>query len=167
VVIGSVTYLLKGRGSPANIPYDVGSIAAQVEELRNAMGNTSDTMGEVCNTILDMNASLPGAILRSIQGSISPRKGKVGELVTLLKLTSEYDRIIPLGQPVDMIGIGKNSIDFIEIKTGSSQLTHMEKHTRNLVREGKVRFVTVQHDINIAPALNTDIPVREEVSDSE
>jgi hypothetical protein len=34
--------------------------------------------------------------------------------------------IIPLGQPVDYIGIG-DFIDFIETKTGTSQLTPDEK----------------------------------------
>src|SRR5690349_13110608 len=56
---------------------------------------------------------LPSRVLQTIQGSINPQKGKMAELLTYAELRYDYDRIIPLGWPIDFIGI-KNSerIDF-------------------------------------------------------
>jgi len=85
---------------------------------------------------------LPVRILQTIQGSINPQKGKMAELLTYAELRYDYDRIIPLGQPVDFIGIKNNShIDFIEVKSGTAYiLTEEEKHIKNLVVNGKVNF---------------------------
>jgi hypothetical protein len=85
---------------------------------------------------------LPVRILQTIQGSINPQKGKVAELLTYAELRYDYDRIIPLGHPVDFIGIKNNDrIDFIEVKSGESfVLTDEEKHIKNLIMEGKVNF---------------------------
>src|SRR5438552_7671538 len=51
---------------------------------------------------------LPGRVLQVIQGSINPQKGRMAELLTYAELRYDYDRIIPLGQPVDFIGIKNN-----------------------------------------------------------
>src|SRR5688572_18828449 len=60
---------------------------------------------------------LPVRILQTIQGSINPQKGKMAELLTYAELRYDYDRIIPLGWPIDFIGIKNNQrIDFIEVK---------------------------------------------------
>ncbi len=128
-------YILVYRRVPAVI--DTGALTATiniaVDSIRGASSDI-DTMG----------AALPKAVLRSIQSSINPRKGKVGELVTLLRLNAEYDRIIPLGQPVDMIGISEEWIDFIEVKTNSGRLSDMERHIQELVNNKKDRFIGVK-----------------------
>lgn len=85
---------------------------------------------------------LPGRVLSTIQGSINPQKGKMAELLTYAELRYDYDRIIPLGWPIDFIGI-KNGvgIDFIEVKSGQSAiLTEEEKHIKSLINEGRVSF---------------------------
>ena len=52
-----------------------------------------------------------------------------------------------IGKPVDFIvfsGASKGAIDevlFIEVKSGNSQLTGVERSLRNAVEKGKVRFV--------------------------
>ncbi len=85
---------------------------------------------------------LPARVLSTVQGSINPQKGKMAELLTYAELRYDYDRIIPLGQPIDFIGIKNNqSIDFIEIKSGAfAALTEEEKHIKNLIASGKVNF---------------------------
>ncbi|MBI4036532.1 hypothetical protein HY386_01465 [Candidatus Daviesbacteria bacterium] len=85
---------------------------------------------------------LPGKVLQVIQGSINPQKGKMAELLTYAELRYDYDRIIPLGWPIDFIGIKNNSkIDFIEVKSGESHvLTDEEKHIKNLIIAGRVNF---------------------------
>jgi hypothetical protein len=85
---------------------------------------------------------LPLRILQTIQGSINPQKGKMAELLTYAELRYDYDRIIPLGWPIDFIGIKNNErIDFIEVKSGTAYiLTDEEKHIKNLIANGRVHF---------------------------
>lgn len=85
---------------------------------------------------------LPSKVLQVIQGSINPQKGRMAELLTYAELRYDYDRIIPLGWPIDFIGIKNNDrIDFIEVKSGQAYiLTDEEKHIKNLVAAGRVNF---------------------------
>lgn len=85
---------------------------------------------------------LPARVLQTIQGSINPQKGKMAELLTYAELRYDYDRIIPLGWPIDFIGIKNNErIDFIEVKSGTFHiLTDEEKHIKNLIVNGRVNF---------------------------
>lgn len=85
---------------------------------------------------------LPLKVLQVIQGSINPQKGKMAELLTYAELRYDYDRIIPLGWPIDFIGIKNNErIDFIEVKSGQFfTLTDEEKHIKNLIQTGRINF---------------------------
>jgi len=85
---------------------------------------------------------LPSRVLATLQGSINPQKGKMAELLTYAELRYDYDRIIPLGWPIDFIGIKNNErIDFIEVKSGITHiLTDEEKHIKNLIATGRVNF---------------------------
>ncbi len=96
---------------------------------------------------------IPTRVLQVIQGSINPQKGRMAELLMYAELRYDYDRIIPLGQPVDFIGIKNNErIDFIEVKSGISHiLTMEEKHIKNLIAQGRVNFRLIkvsEEDIN-------------------
>lgn len=85
--------------------------------------------------------ALPARVLATIQGSINPQKGKVAELLTYAELRYDYDKIIPLGSPVDFIGIKHgDKIDFIEVKSGGAVLSEDEKEIRKLIASGKVNF---------------------------
>lgn len=86
--------------------------------------------------------NLPLKVLQTIQGSINPQKGKMAELLTYAELRYDYDRIIPLGWPIDFIGVKNNDrIDFIEVKSGTTHvLTDEEKHIKNLISQGRVNF---------------------------
>lgn len=85
---------------------------------------------------------LPAKVLQTIQGSINPQKGKMAELLAYAELRYDYDRIIPLGWPIDFIGIKNNErIDFIEVKSGAFHaLTDEEKHIKNLIAHGRINF---------------------------
>ncbi len=101
--------------------------------------------GNIPTDLIDLYKGLqelPNRVLQTIQGSINPQKGKMAELLTYAELRYDYDRIIPLGWPIDFIGIKNNSqIDFIEVKSGENYiLTMEEKHIKRLVSEGKVNF---------------------------
>jgi len=97
----------------------------------------------------EMSKELPNKVLKSIQSGINFRKGKVGELTTLMRLLAAYKRIIPLGQPIDFIGISDEYLDFIEVKTGTSGLTQEEKGIKGLIEAGKVRFILKREEAEI------------------
>lgn len=86
--------------------------------------------------------NLPLKVLQTIQGSINPQKGKMAELLTYAELRYDYDRIIPLGWPIDFIGIKNGErIDFIEVKSGTTaNLTEEEKHIKTLIQHQRVYF---------------------------
>ncbi len=100
---------------------------------------------DIPNDLIDLYKgleNLPLRVLQTIQGSINPQKGKMAELLTYAELRYDYDRIIPLGWPIDFIGIKNGDrIDFIEVKSGQTySLTDEEKHIKNLIAEGRVNF---------------------------
>jgi len=85
--------------------------------------------------------AVPNRVLSTIQGSINPQKGKVAELLTYAELRYDYDKIVPLGSPIDFIGIKHGEkIDFIEVKSGGAVLSSDEKEIRKLIAAGKVNF---------------------------
>ncbi len=107
--------------------------------------HTRKPQSEVPQDFIDLYRqvdNLPQRVLQTIQGSINPQKGKMAELLTYAELRYDYDRIIPLGQPIDFIGIKNNQrIDFIEVKSGSSHnLSEEEKHIQQLISRGMVHF---------------------------
>lgn len=128
ILLGIIIAYLIGRlhSKPKNIPGDFQSNLTE-------------------NSLIDLYKkvdSLPLRVLQTIQGSINPQKGKMAELLTYAELRYDYDRIIPLGWPIDFIGIRNNDrIDFIEVKSGNSALlTEEEKHIKNLIASGNVHF---------------------------
>jgi predicted Holliday junction resolvase-like endonuclease len=86
--------------------------------------------------------SVPQKVLAAIQGSINPQKGKMAELLTYAQIRYDYDVIIPLGQPIDFIGIKRGEkIDFIEVKSGPKPtLSSSEAEIERLVKTGAVNF---------------------------
>ena len=117
IIIAYLVGRLQSKKGPSDVPQDFIDLYKQVDNL-------------------------PLRVLQTIQGSINPHKGKMGELLTYAELRYDYDRIIPLGWPIDFIGIKNNqAIDFIEVKSGSSPvLTEEEKHIKNLISQGRVNF---------------------------
>lgn len=109
------------------------------------LGRTHSKRSDIPQDFIDLYRqvdNLPQRVLQTIQGSINPQKGKMAELLTYAELRYDYDRIIPLGWPIDFIGIKNNErIDFIEVKSGTAYiLTDEEKHIKSLITKGRVNF---------------------------
>ena len=47
-----------------------------------------------------------------------------------------------IGSPIDIISFDSDKITFIEVKSGHSQLTKRQRQIRDMVKEGKVEFLT-------------------------
>lgn len=99
---------------------------------------------------------IPGKVLQSVQGSVNANKGVLGELITVLKLRAEYDRIIPVSDIVDFICIKlpndthPGSVDFVEVKSGKAKrLTTEQKQLQKLLLDKKVQFVKVEVETTI------------------
>lgn len=121
----------------------IGVIAYLIGRL-HAKPKQSDIPQDFIDLYKQVN-NLPARVLSTIQGSINPQKGKVAELLTYAELRYDYDRIIPLGMPVDFIGIKNNQqIDFVEVKSGGAVLTEEEKHIKFLVENARVNFRTIR-----------------------
>jgi len=129
------------------LPKDVKNSIAE-SGINEALKEGLKDLKDFDQNIRQLSENLPSNVLKSIQSGISYRKGKVGELATLMSLLGAYKRIIPLGQPVDYIGIGE-FIDFIETKTGTSQLTPEEKEIKEMIEQNKVRFLLRKEQVEI------------------
>lgn len=106
----------------------------------------------------DLKKEVPEKVLQSITGSANNYKGRYGELVGYLSIRAEYDKVIPLGDIVDFVGIrydseGKvGSVDFIDIKSGkSARLSPDQRKMKALVDDNKIGFRTIKiEDINLS-----------------
>lgn len=112
-------------------------LLGRVQRRKQLTENPTDTI-----SLYNEIQAMPAKVLAAIQGSINPQKGKMAELLTYAQIRYDYDIIIPLGQPIDFIGIKRGEkIDFIEVKSGPSQaLSENEKEIESLIRSGKVKF---------------------------
>lgn len=72
------------------------------------------------------------------------RLGRIGENMApfVTDWPYEQNKFRFLGNPVDGIQFTDNEIIFIEIKTGKSRLSHVQKNIKKLIAEGKVSFAT-------------------------
>lgn len=144
IIIGIIMFLLEGRRRKAGSEAGPGAQGIGGQEIL---------------AIVDEMRKLPARVLHTVQGSISPKKGKVGELIFYTRLLSEYDRLIPLGRPIDFIGIkNRRSIDFIEVKTGGAGLSGEEAEIKRLVEEGKTRFLLLRTDREVYRQRRLDDP---------
>lgn len=117
--------------SPVNVEVDMGPFVREVQRI-------------------------PAKVLQSVQGSVNANKGVLGELISVIKLRAEYDRIIPISNIVDFICIRlptetrEGTVDFVEVKSGKARrLTNEQKQLQKLLEDKKVQFVKVEVETTI------------------
>lgn len=112
----------------------------------------------------EMLNRLPGRVLDSITNSTNSSKGKLGELIAYLSIRAAYDRIIPVGDIVDFIGVrlpkaGQvGEVVFIEVKSGdSARLRKDQVLFKKLIQGKQVSFVElrIEADAPAAPSQET------------
>lgn len=52
--------------------------------------------------------------------------------------------VVPIWQPIDVIGFLPEEIAFVEVKTGNSRLSPSQRNIKRLVEEKKVKWYTVR-----------------------
>ena len=93
-----------------------------------------------------MIEQMPNKVLQSITSSTNGIKGATGELIGWLKLQSEYDRVVPLGDIVDFIGIKmptdkeRGYITFIDVKTGKARLSDSQRKLKQIIKDKNIKF---------------------------
>ncbi len=118
-----------------------------------------DEVNTQANSVINYNmrelekivSQVPEKVLKSITSSSNVKKGALGELIGYVEIKATYDRIIPLGNIVDFIGIKfdkeneQGYIDFIDVKTGkSARLSKDQKALQQLVTEKRINFIKVK-----------------------
>lgn len=80
----------------------------------------------------------------SFRKSSEVRLGKIGENLAPFLKDWPWDprRFRFLGHPVDGIQFNGDEIIFVEVKTGGARLSRSQKGARDLIKKGKVSFVT-------------------------
>lgn len=92
-------------------------------------------------------AGIPSKTLNTIQGSVNNTAGKLGEMMALLELQQQYDRLIVSKDIVDFIGIkfptedAPGCIHFIDVKTGkSASLSQDQRKLKSMFPEDLKHF---------------------------
>lgn len=86
--------------------------------------------------------------LKSQQQSKSVKLGLISENVLPFHKDFKYNvkDLVPMFRPIDYVVFAEEEIVFLEIKTGTSQLSEKQKKIRALIQSGKVRFE--EHRVN-------------------
>ncbi len=95
--------------------------------------------------IQEMNKKLDQKQSKSFQMGVNATSGDYTQILGDFALLPKYDQIITLSttskQPsLDLIGINKESLDFLEIKKKGAPISPGENHVRRLVEEKKVSY---------------------------
>lgn len=96
---------------------------------------------------------------RAFTMGISQTKGDIVQVLGTLSALNEYETIIFLSTaskqgPLDLLGVGTDSLDFVEIKKKGADLTTNEKSVKRLVDEKKVRYRIL--DVEIPDSIKVD-----------
>ena len=79
-------------------------------------------------------------------------RGDMNQILGTFELLSRYDHVALIvttsnASSIDALGVRPDSVDFIEIKAGRSQLTGPEREIKKLVDAGKVRYVVLEGNL--------------------
>jgi len=95
--------------------------------------------------IQDVNRKLEMRQTRAWQSGVNVTSGDYSQILGDFALLSKYDSIITLSTTsspasLDLIGINKETIDFLELKKKGAGSTKGEMHVKRLVDENKVSY---------------------------
>lgn len=90
---------------------------------------------------------------------ISQTKGDVVQVLGTLSALNDYETIMFLSSaskqgPLDLLGVGTDSLDFVEIKKEGAELSPSEKNVKRLVDKKKVRYRIL--DVEVPDSVKVD-----------
>lgn len=96
---------------------------------------------------------------KAYQIGASQVKGDVYQLLGTFASLDEYEQVVLLSSTskqgsFDLLGVGANSLDFVEFKKKGAVLTAPERKLRRLVEEKKVRYVVKDVELPDAFEMN-------------
>lgn len=131
-------------------------IGRQIQELSEKIIEARRDAANQNVMISRLLDQIPAKTLNTIQGSINTTTGKIGELIKFIELQRTYDRLIPVGDIVDFIGISfpvgdsPGVMDFIEVKTGDKAVLSPDQKKFKLMfgeKKAPISFKVVRVDI--------------------
>lgn len=130
--------------SNANVVQEVSSLKNYIKLNREEQNNLLKILVHDNVSLAKVLDEVPSKTLNTIQGSANNVSGKLGELIGLLELKSQYDRLIAMGDIVDFLAIRfpskdrPGSIEFIDVKTGKgARLSSDQRKLKKLIEEDK------------------------------
>ena len=99
--------------------------------------------------VAEMEDRLRQKSTRSFRVGENQIKGVMSQILGTFELLNRYRHVALLSSPskqasIDAIGVGGESVDFIEIKAGKGQLSPAEREVKRLIDAGKVRYVVME-----------------------
>jgi predicted Holliday junction resolvase-like endonuclease len=163
LLIISVTALLYIRYDYNKLYSKYYALTEEPQRLHDQVLSTSDITHDRLTEMEARIDNLPNKVLESINGSISNKKGKLAELIAYVNLTAGYDKVIPLGNIVDFIGIKfpsetePGTFDFIDVKNGkSARLSQDQKQLQKLIQAQRIQFLKINITTDNVADLPTD-----------
>lgn len=90
------------------------------------------------------------AEIKKLNSSLKSSQVKFGKsfehFVPFIKnFPGDKEKTVFLGMPIDFISFDEDTIKFIEVKTGQSQLSAKQKHIKNQIENHQVEFKEVRY----------------------
>ena len=91
---------------------------------------------------------------QSRQLGINTIRGGIHQILGTFSLLNDYDEVMLLSSTsgnasMDLIGVNRETVDFIEIKTKGAPLTKGEKKVRKLIEEKRVNYRIVDAELPV------------------
>lgn len=139
------------------LTYDIKALKDKVEETLTAMLTAEEDRDTALKSVEDMAEEYKKVLHHKKSSEV--RVGKIGENLAPFLDGWPYDpnSFRFLGNPIDGIQFADDKIRFVEIKTGKARLSAGQKQVRELVRQGKVSFVSFRIDESGCSLIEEDL----------
>jgi len=131
------------------------SLSSQIEELHDITESQKNVILSQRNELATLNVGIvrlkeKTATVESQKKSSEVRLGQMAEnfMPFIRDYPYNHKNFRFLANPVDGLQVESDSVIFIEFKSGGAKLSKSQKHIKDMVAQGKVRFETFRVDEN-------------------
>lgn len=126
----------------------------EINSLREDIGNLQLLLNSKVKDLDEANRKLQEAQDKVIKQEVNNQKVLSLKKSSEIRLGNAAEQLAPflegfdhdprylrfLGSPIDYIAFDRDTITFIEIKSGNSHLSYNQKNIKRLIKEGKVKW---------------------------